>query len=545
MIDEFRVTKGVARYTTNFTPQSTAFSDSAGLTVSVTGTVSGGSGGSSGLSWASVPLSSVSSGTAGQIAYDESYLYVCTATNTWGRSSISSWDYDAYANNVVLLLHFNNALADASQYARTVTAYDNASATGTGKFGSGSLALDGSGDYLTVPAAPTLDLGNNYTVECWIYPNSSTLAGSVAHRGKYYTAGTYWDSLSFSIRGISTFIRFYFYATTSTNEQYIDISNSYFPANQWTHLAMVRSGTNGYVFANGQLVGTISSLNTSASSPEALYIGTWPYNVNGNATFAGYWDGLIDDLRITTVARYTSAFTAPTAAFPDPSNTATPVDPYTSFVSILLHFDGNLTDYSSSPKTITAVGSASATATAKYGTASLALDGDGDGLILSDGLPRGTEDFTVEFWIYKTSSWSGESNNRIIYEWADNALSGGVSCYVNSSSNTLRVGRYGQGDWYMDYNASNFSANTWYHIAVTRLNNTITLWVNGVAVQTSNYSGSFGSNSGLQSIGLGSYLGNYSASTSWPGRIDDFRVTRNFCRYTTTFIPPATAFPNP
>jgi hypothetical protein len=219
-------------------------------------------------------------------------------------------------------------------------------------------------------------------------------------------------------------------------------------------------------------------------------------------------------------------------------------DAYASSVSLLLHFDGNLTDSSGSPKTITAVGNAAATGAAKYGTASLALDGDGDGLTLSDGLPRGTEDFTVEFWAYKSTAWTGESSNRQLYEWADNSLSGGVSCYLRTDGN-LRVGKYGQGDWYMDYSVSSLSTSTWYHIAVTRSGNTMTLWINGTAAQTGSYSGSFGSNSGLQSIGCGSYMGSYGASSSWPGRIDDFRVTRGAARYTSTFTPPTAAFPNP
>lgn len=41
--------------------------------------------------FASVPATSSSPGTAGQMAYDGSYFYVCTALNTWKRSALSSW----------------------------------------------------------------------------------------------------------------------------------------------------------------------------------------------------------------------------------------------------------------------------------------------------------------------------------------------------------------------------------------------------------------------------------------------------------------------
>lgn len=38
-----------------------------------------------------VPASATATGTAGQIAADASYLYVCVATNTWRRVAISAW----------------------------------------------------------------------------------------------------------------------------------------------------------------------------------------------------------------------------------------------------------------------------------------------------------------------------------------------------------------------------------------------------------------------------------------------------------------------
>jgi hypothetical protein len=215
-------------------------------------------------------------------------------------------------------------------------------------------------------------------------------------------------------------------------------------------------------------------------------------------------------------------------------------DPYYNNVSILLHFNGNLTDTSASPKTVTAVGNAAATAAAKFGSASLALDGNGDGLSISDGLPRGSEDFTVEFWVWKNNAWTGESNAKILYEWADNSVFGGVQCYIDSTR--FIVGQYGASALFMHYPASNFVAETWYHIAVTRSGSLVTLWVNGTQTRTATFSGSFGSTPGIQSIGIGSYLGTFGASGSWPGRIDDFRVTRGVSRYASDFAAPVSAF---
>lgn len=38
-----------------------------------------------------VPATAASAGTAGQMAYDGSYLYVATGSNQWARTPISSW----------------------------------------------------------------------------------------------------------------------------------------------------------------------------------------------------------------------------------------------------------------------------------------------------------------------------------------------------------------------------------------------------------------------------------------------------------------------
>jgi len=38
-----------------------------------------------------IPATTSSTGTVGQVAYDSTYIYVCTATNTWRRAALGSW----------------------------------------------------------------------------------------------------------------------------------------------------------------------------------------------------------------------------------------------------------------------------------------------------------------------------------------------------------------------------------------------------------------------------------------------------------------------
>lgn len=43
------------------------------------------------IATANTPASAAATGTSGQISWDTNYIYVCTATNTWKRTAISSW----------------------------------------------------------------------------------------------------------------------------------------------------------------------------------------------------------------------------------------------------------------------------------------------------------------------------------------------------------------------------------------------------------------------------------------------------------------------
>jgi hypothetical protein len=40
---------------------------------------------------AKTPASATATGTDGEICWDANYIYVCTATNTWKRTAISTW----------------------------------------------------------------------------------------------------------------------------------------------------------------------------------------------------------------------------------------------------------------------------------------------------------------------------------------------------------------------------------------------------------------------------------------------------------------------
>jgi hypothetical protein len=66
------------------------FADGTFTAIDVTGNITS-SGGLLILTTPKTPSAANDTGTVGTICWDASYLYVCTATDTWERVAIASW----------------------------------------------------------------------------------------------------------------------------------------------------------------------------------------------------------------------------------------------------------------------------------------------------------------------------------------------------------------------------------------------------------------------------------------------------------------------
>jgi hypothetical protein len=205
---------------------------------------------------------------------------------------------DPYWANVSLLLRMDGTngsttFTDLSTNAHTITAFGNAQvSTSDPKFGTGSLLLDGDGDYLQTPAHSSFAFGTgDFTVECWVYPDVVSDNDGLFTIGNQLHASVYQSN---------------WYAGTAGSS-----GSSYgaATAGSWQHFAITRSGSTLRLFINGtQLSFASDSTNLTTNQ---LFIGYY-----FSSAFA--WDGKIDEFRVTKgVARYTANFTAPTAAFPD------------------------------------------------------------------------------------------------------------------------------------------------------------------------------------------------------------------------------------
>jgi hypothetical protein len=223
---------------------------------------------------------------------------------------------DLYFDKTVLLLHCNGSDAsttftDSSPLANTVTASGNAQLdTADKKYGTAAALFDGTTDYLSSADSAAWHFADgDFTLECWVKTNGTPSEnkivigqragdGSTDKSWVWYISPTLKLNLDFSTDGSAV--------TTTT-------STSSISASTWTHIAVVRSGSTGYFFIGGALDATTISFGSAS-----LYNSTAALGIGGRLDGGRSLDGWLDDVRITKgVARYTAAFTAPTAELPD------------------------------------------------------------------------------------------------------------------------------------------------------------------------------------------------------------------------------------
>jgi len=206
-----------------------------------------------------------------------------------------------------------SGVTGAAREAVSITVSGDAQiSTAQSKFGGSSGLFDGTGDQLsfTNSGFGTAD----FTYEAWVFPNTQVQSfgaffivvddASSSNRitGQYDASG-FADKFRINVGGTSIVS-----GTKSTG--------------QWYHVAVVRSGTTVTFFLDGTSIGTATYSYDVPS--HTGYIGGNTGRSTG-LSFTGY----IDELRVSTSARYTSNFTPSTSAFNNDSNTL-----------LLLHMDG-------------------------------------------------------------------------------------------------------------------------------------------------------------------------------------------------------------
>jgi hypothetical protein len=270
---------------------------------------------------------------------------------------------DPYFDKVVLLMHFDGedkATTFKDSKAHTVTAYGAAQlSVAKSVFGGSSGAFDGNSAYLTLDNSDDWNLGaGDFTVELFV-----SVTGGIPGQGAIPTLFGLWgptatnqgwellypakvsgtDGFNDQTDGTLDLI----FSSTGSDE--VAPAVAWAPAaDTWYHVAAVRHGGNFLYFVDGALIGMKSIESGDAGVPDwtradpASNSGPWTPGPSVGATAAihpnttarlsigvgvgapgtvyapSFLHGYMDEVRITKgVARYTSNFPRPAAAFPD------------------------------------------------------------------------------------------------------------------------------------------------------------------------------------------------------------------------------------
>ena len=390
---------------------------------------------------------------------------------------------------------------------------------------SNGAALFNGSSYLQFPAGTAFAPGTgDFTVECWVY----VITHNVAQGNWIYSqsaSGHNYFVITFGPSGAGF--------TAASSGAGTGIGNSTtINTNTWYHIAVTRSSGIVRVFVNG-VSGTPTSNTTDLSNVSYVpTIGSYSHAVYG------LWNGYISNFRyVKGVAVYTGNFTPPSnfltttgGTYPSTSNVTTSI--VSTNTSMLANFNDSTYSSSSTLNTVSRNGTPTTGWISPYQTDGYwgnYFNGSTDYLTSSGSPVIGTNDFTIEGWVY-TSTYASfivlidfrAASTNGVYPYIYINTDGTVRFYVSTADRIT--------------GATAITLNAWNHIAVSRTSSVTKLFLNGIQ-QGSNYSDTNSylcgaSRPAIASSGftLGSGLLN--------GYISNLRVVNGTGVYTGNFTPP-------
>jgi len=180
--------------------------------------------------------------------------------------------------------------------------------------GSGSFLAAGTNSYISIPDSDDWNLGSgDFTVEAFIYADGLSSNNYEAIIGQWpQNSGNAANSWVLEVVGRD--LEFYYVHSGTTLVG--PIQGGRIAQKEWHHVAAVRSSNTMYIFVDGKMYGTGTSVtHTFNDASSALTIG-------GYVNSAGYWPGFISNVRVVKgTALYTSNFIPPVSPLKNVTNT--------------------------------------------------------------------------------------------------------------------------------------------------------------------------------------------------------------------------------
>ncbi len=233
-----------------------------------------------------VNVSSISNGSVIYACYGDSSISTDPNLNgTFGATSV--WDA-----NFKGVWHVPDGTSlSVSDSTGLNTATNHGAQPVAGKIDGGSGHTSGSSQYIDLGSG-AVDIGGSITFEQWINASTLTNVGSsvfpVSLSNIDGSAQNGYEII------LSTGPKVYIQLVKSGSVLFAG-SNSNVSANTWYHVVGTYDGTTGKLYVNGvQQTATISAANALGVSSQATSIGR---------RITNYWDGTIDETRISNIAR--------------------------------------------------------------------------------------------------------------------------------------------------------------------------------------------------------------------------------------------------
>ncbi len=502
----------------------------------------------------------------------------------WTSTDASTWTQKNTADSETVLLihsdHVDNSTSfeDSSGNNHSISLPGGSNVhhdTSPSLFGNSAIKFDGTGDYLSVANSTDFQFGSgDFTIDFWVFLNNTNNDYS-GFFGKQSNDNNRWYFAVTSSGGLSLFVK-------SSGNTLINLDwGSSIQTDGWNHIALVREGSSFHAFINGEFVSTETDNAAFPNFSDPLEIGRRRYPAaGGDPSGFEYLDGSIDEFRISKgVARWSSDFNVADGRYRQWEARSGHIlvsdgsslnvaggsngrkltnDAWTSTdgatwaevhwrTNLLVHSDstdGNTSfsdssDSKNNPgRSLTASGNVHhETDQKKFGNTSIYFDGSGDYLTTESSAEFrfGSDRFSIDLWVrFKgldtlrplVGQWSNVNQRWYlgVDEFGDT--------YFHAVDSGAAVINGNTSQW-----NTNFSANTWYHIALVRSGKTFELFVDGTS------KGSFSDSSPIPTItSFGLNLGYATNGNGDPiyfkGYMDEVRISRGVARWTANFTPP-------
>ncbi|MFX0185201.1 MAG: DUF2341 domain-containing protein, partial [Candidatus Hodarchaeota archaeon] len=198
--------------------------------------------------------------------------------SVWNENYIGVWHLDESTGGT-------DAIKDSTSNLNDGTDSGNPALGALGQMGN-AIEFDGTDDYIDLGTKASLyGITNNVTISAWIYPSSATQLDDAR------VAGT---KFGYELYNINIAEQMRFIASTDSNYNF---SKTSYTKEEWTYFVGIFDGTETQIFKNGALADSDSLVGSLDTTPTPAYIGGYP---------TGYWwNGIIDEVRISSTVRST------------------------------------------------------------------------------------------------------------------------------------------------------------------------------------------------------------------------------------------------